>query len=165
MNKAVILLGSNIGDSQGHLINALQLLADSVGEIVAKSGVYQTQPWGNTDQASFLNLLIILETSLSPEKLMEALLSIENQMGRQRITKWEPRIIDLDIIYFNDWIINSEHLSIPHPLMQERKFVLAPLVQILPDFMHPVLGMDSKSLLMACSDESEISLLATNGIA
>jgi 2-amino-4-hydroxy-6-hydroxymethyldihydropteridine diphosphokinase len=163
MNKAVILLGSNIGDSHDYLIQALQFIADYAGNIVAQSGIYQTEPWGNTNQASFLNQLIILETELSPENLMEELLRIENQMGRLRVTKWEPRIIDLDIIYFNDWIINSDLLTIPHPLMQERKFVLAPLAQVLPDFIHPLLGKNSMNLLSNCSDDSEIRLLKADG--
>ncbi len=152
MNTAVILLGTNKGDMQLNLENAKKHVSDEVGKIFEVSSIYKTDPWGNKDQADFLNQIIVVSTALNASELIKTLLEIESQMGRERKVKWEPRLIDLDIIYFNDDIIQEPNLTIPHKHLHERRFVLKPLAEILPDMVHPVFGKKNKELLEALTD-------------
>jgi 2-amino-4-hydroxy-6-hydroxymethyldihydropteridine diphosphokinase len=157
MNQAVLLLGSNIGDRKKKLTDTVRMIEEKAGLIMKKSQLYETAPWGNTDQDPFYNQVIVIETILKADELMQVLLQIEIDQGRVRNQKWEPRIIDIDILYFNDEVIREDHLLIPHPLLQERRFVLVPLAEVLPDFVHPVLKINSLRLLERCEDTGVVT--------
>jgi 2-amino-4-hydroxy-6-hydroxymethyldihydropteridine diphosphokinase len=139
-------LGSNIGDREAHLREAIRRL-ESTGKLRSLSSIYETEPVEFTDQPQFLNCAVALETSSTPEQLMLQLLTIEKAMGRQRIQKKGPRTIDLDILFFGDEIVDTPGLTIPHPAMQHRRFVLEPLAEIAPDAMHPGLRKTVRELL------------------
>ncbi|MGA2347660.1 MAG: 2-amino-4-hydroxy-6-hydroxymethyldihydropteridine diphosphokinase [Candidatus Sulfotelmatobacter sp.] len=150
-NLAHLSLGSNVGDREQQLRDAIARL-ENVGRVVAVSSFYETEPVEFTDQAWFLNCVVALETTATAEKLMSALLEIERQMGRQRVQKKGPRTIDLDILLFrdpltDDAVIDSPALTIPHPAMHRRRFVLQPLAEIAPEARHPVLKKTIRELL------------------
>ena len=147
-----ILLGSNLGNRVLFLNLAKDLLKEYVGDIVGLSSIYETEAWGKTDQPSFLNQLIVYKTDLCPEKLLECCLTIEKDLGRERIEKWGSRIIDIDILYYENQIVSTKKLKIPHPEIQNRRFVLTPLVEICNDFIHPKLHKTQKLLLLECKD-------------
>ena len=131
-------LGSNIGDRETHLRDAIRRL-EAVGRVAAVSSFYETEPVEFTDQAWFLNCAVALETAKIPEQLIVALLEIEREMGRRRTQKKGPRTIDIDILLFGDAVIDMPALTVPHPAMQQRRFVLEPLAEIAPDARHPLL--------------------------
>lgn len=155
---AYLSTGSNVGESARHLATALKLINSSAGKVLHASALYKTEPWGNKEQEPFLNQAIQIETALSAHELMQSLLSIESLMGRVREKKWEPRIIDIDILFYDNEVIQDE-LKIPHPLLQERRFVLEPLVEIAPGLMHPVLHKTITQLLAECADNSVVEKL------
>ncbi len=155
--KVIILLGTNVGDRLKNLSKAKELIAIE-NPISNQSRIYETAAWGNTNQDHFLNQAIQIETNFSAIELLEHLLGIENQMGRKRLIKWEPRIIDLDIIYYDSLIIQMDNLVIPHPELTNRAFVLKPLVDIIPDFIHPILQQNNKQLLLQCIDKLPVTL-------
>jgi 2-amino-4-hydroxy-6-hydroxymethyldihydropteridine diphosphokinase len=144
-NLVYLSLGSNVGDREAHLQEARARLAE-VGRVVAESSFYETEPVEFTQQPWFLNGALALETSKTPGELMAAILRIEEEMGRQRVQKKGPRTIDIDILLFGDTIINSPELTIPHPAMQQRRFVLEPLAEIAPEVIHPVLKKTIREL-------------------
>jgi 2-amino-4-hydroxy-6-hydroxymethyldihydropteridine diphosphokinase len=132
--EAAIGLGGNVGDKRGNLDRAVERLAAVPGvRLVARSGYYRTEPWGFTDQDWFLNACVAVETTLAPEALLAACLAVEQELGRRRAERWGPRIIDLDILYFDDLTLDEPGLEVPHPRLLERAFVLAPLAEIRPD--------------------------------
>lgn len=139
-------LGSNVGDREHHLRDAIARL-ETKGRIVSVSSFYETEPVEFTDQAWFLNCAVALETTETPEQLMAALLHLEQEMGRQRIQRKGPRTIDIDILLFGDTILDSPALTIPHPAMQQRRFVLQPLAEIAPEARHPALKKTVRELL------------------
>lgn len=139
-------LGANLGDRESHLRDAIGRLA-SVGVVQSVSSLYETQPVEFTDQPWFLNCAVALETSASPTRLMQQLLEIEKAMGRQRVQKKGPRTIDIDILLIGDLVMNTLDLTIPHPAMQYRRFVLEPLAEIAPSAMHPLLRKTTEELL------------------
>lgn len=153
----IILLGSNLGDRLANLQQAIASIA-SFSTILQQSNIYQTAAWGNTDQADFLNQAIEIQTNQTAENLMHALLAIESQMGRVRLQKWEPRIIDLDIIFYESAIHSTDFIQIPHPEMQNRAFVLKPLLDLIPNFEHPILKQTISQLWEKCPDQLEVSL-------
>ena len=153
----IILLGSNLGDRLANLKQAIAAIA-SFSTILQQSNIYQTAAWGNTDQADFLNQAIEIQTQQTAENLMHALLAIESQMGRVRLQKWEPRIIDLDIIFYESEIHTTDFIQIPHPEMQNRAFVLKPLLDLIPNFEHPILKQSISQLWEKCPDQLEVSL-------
>ena len=147
-HKAYIGIGSNMGNKEENLKSAIKYVNDSENiEVTKESSFMLTKPWGYTDQDDFLNCVIEVETILEPEELMDVLLNIEEMLKRERIVRWGPRTIDLDILLYDDLITNNEKVIIPHPRMHEREFVLRPLNEIAPYFMHPVLNKRIYSLL------------------
>ena len=138
LNLAYLSLGSNMGDRETHLHEAIARL-QSEGRVVSVSSFYETEPVEFTEQAWFLNCALTLETTRTPQQVMSAILTIEQEMGRQRIQKKGPRMIDIDILLFSDQIIDSPDLTVPHPAMQNRRFVLEPLAEIAQGVRHPVL--------------------------
>jgi len=159
MPSAVLSLGTNIGNKLQNLSEARQQLLNLPGSLLKASSVYETAPWGNSQQALFYNQVIEIETDLTPDELMEGILNIEQKMGRIRMKKWEPRIIDIDILFYNDEVIERENLHIPHQHLHERKFILEPLKEILPDLLHPVLNLTTSELLSRLQDELKVEKL------
>jgi 2-amino-4-hydroxy-6-hydroxymethyldihydropteridine diphosphokinase len=141
-------LGSNLGEREHHLRDAIARL-ETEGRMVSVSSFYETEPVEFTDQAWFLNCAVALETTASPQQLITAILNMERDMGRQRIQKKGPRIIDIDILLFGDQIVDSPALTIPHPAMHHRRFVLEPLAEIAPEARHPALKKTIRELLQA----------------
>ncbi len=137
---AYVALGSNLGDREANLHQALELLAGHGAEVCAVSSFIETEPYGVTDQPGFLNGACMVRTELEPEKLLRLLLDIEREMGRVRLRRWGERNIDLDLILYEDRIINTEELKLPHPDMQNRDFVLLPMAELAPEAVHPLLG-------------------------
>jgi 2-amino-4-hydroxy-6-hydroxymethyldihydropteridine diphosphokinase len=147
MPKVVYLsLGSNVGDRENHLREAIQRL-ETAGHVVSVSSFYETEPVEFTEQGWFLNCAVALESAKTPEQLMAAVLQIEREMGRRRTQNKGPRNIDIDILLFGDAVIDSTELSIPHPAMQQRRFVLEPLAEIVPEAWHPVAKKTVRELL------------------
>lgn len=159
MNTAYLLLGGNQGNVNENLSKSIDLITLNAGKIVKKSSVYRTKAWGYTQQPDFLNQALHISTPLSPFELLDALLDIEKQIGRIRTNeKWTERTIDIDIIFYNDNIISEERLKIPHPFMQERKFVLIPLAEIAEKVIHPVFKKSVSELNYACTDSLDVIL-------
>jgi 2-amino-4-hydroxy-6-hydroxymethyldihydropteridine diphosphokinase len=138
-HHAYLGLGSNLGDRAANIARAVQLLSDA-GRMLAVSSLYETEPWGIRDQPMFLNAACLLETDLSPEQLFGAIKTIEHDMGRVPTVRWGPRLIDIDILLYDDVVLSLPDLIIPHPRLHERSFVLIPLREIAADVVHPVLG-------------------------
>jgi 2-amino-4-hydroxy-6-hydroxymethyldihydropteridine diphosphokinase len=161
MNRAILSLGSNMGDRHHHLERAIRELDKHNCRILKHSSVYETAAWGNEKQGNYYNEVLEIETKLSAQQLMQLILQIEQSMGRVRKEKWEPRIIDIDILFFNDEIIHSANLSIPHPHLQERRFVLIPLNEILPELIHPILKKTISVLLNELNDSLEVKKIST----
>ena len=158
MNKAYLLLGSNIDDRPDNLKKARELLQKDVGKIIECSEIYETAAWGNMDQPVFLNQVLIIETILSAEETMRKILFIEKKMGRVRTEKNASRIIDIDILFYNKEVIKTRNLTIPHPEIQNRNFVLYPLNELIPKFEHPVLNRPIHELFLECSDTLAVKL-------
>ena len=147
MSAVYIGIGSNLGDRYRNCLRAIELLRQNGLFVTKQSSMYETEPWGVTEQPEFVNMAVETETDLAPMRLLEMLKKIEKEMGRQDSMRWGPRIIDLDILLYNDIILNTDSLTIPHPLMHEREFVLGPLSELAGDFIHPVLKKSIRALL------------------
>lgn len=156
MKEVFLLLGSNVGDTIRHLDTARQLLLEEVGALSRSSSLYRTKAWGITDQPDFLNQVISLTSPYPPLEILDRILSIEKKMGRHRLVKWGERIIDIDILYYNHQIVDYQNLKIPHPLLQERNFALVPLVEIAPNFVHPVFLLSNAELLAQSADPLDV---------
>lgn len=151
MEQVFIALGSNLGDRQNNLDRALEALGATV-RLTVRSSVYETDPAYVTDQPVFLNMVIAGETGLSAEPLLSELKRIEDELGRVPTRRNGPRVIDLDILYYGDQVMETDRLIVPHPRIAERLFVLEPLVEIAPEMRHPVLKMTTRELLERLKD-------------
>ena len=157
-----VLLGSNLGDRELLVNQACKMMGKRCGEIVAKSRLYESEPWGFQAEHWFLNQVVELKTSLSPDALMTELLAIEKELGRDRTTPHEgyvSRPIDLDILYFGDKIIETQLVTAPHPRLHQRRFTLLPLCDVAPDFVHPILKKTNLQLLDECQDTGIVKTL------
>jgi 2-amino-4-hydroxy-6-hydroxymethyldihydropteridine diphosphokinase len=160
MNRAYLVIGGNLGEREQHLATARGLIAAQCGQLVATSALYETAPWGNNDQPAFLNQALELATTLNARQLIRRLLKVEKLMGRIREEKYGPRLIDIDIILFNDEKHNYHFLKLPHPEMQNRRFVLEPLAEIAAAIVHPVLKKTIAELLEECPDTLPVKKIA-----
>jgi dihydroneopterin aldolase/2-amino-4-hydroxy-6-hydroxymethyldihydropteridine diphosphokinase len=158
MMKNVFLgIGTNLGNREINLERAVTTIGLSIGTVVISSSIYQTEPWGFHSDEEFLNMVVKIETDLSPFVLLERILSIESVMGRVRGPEhFSSRLIDIDILLYADMIINEENLKIPHPLLQERRFVLVPFCEIAHEVIHPVLKKTIGELLEECKDRGVV---------
>jgi 2-amino-4-hydroxy-6-hydroxymethyldihydropteridine diphosphokinase len=147
-----LLLGTNLGEPLKNLQAAKQQVAEKIGEILRVSSLYKTAAWGKMEQPDFFNQVIEIKTALDPVFLLDKILAIETWMGRKRIEKWGPRIIDIDILFFHQATIDTATLTLPHPGIPERKFTLMPLAELAPHFWHPVLRKSIQTLLLECQD-------------
>jgi|SRR6185437_906241 len=143
-----------------NLVSAKNLIAKLAGEIIKESSVYETAPWGNTDQDNFLNQALLVDTKLTPPDLLKCLLDIEKKMGRERIEKWGPRLIDIDILYYNVDVLYKDDLKIPHPYMQDRRFALVALNELSPEWIHPLLHKTAAQMLEECKDNGWVKTYA-----
>lgn len=161
MNVAYLCLGGNLGDREALLKAAIEEIKKRVGEVSAISGIYETEAWGVTNQQAYLNVCVEVNTQQTSEQLITSLLSIESDLGRKRDVyhTYEPRTIDLDILFFNDEILELNHLVVPHPRLHLRKFVLIPLNDIAPNYVHPVFQKTITELLNECQDNSDVKLI------
>jgi len=159
MHHIFLGLGSNMGDREGYLKEAVDRISMNIGEILKVSSVYETEPWGFEADNKFLNMVVEVLTKHPPSVVLGAILMIETQLGRIRTERqYSSRVIDIDILFYDVIIINEIKIKIPHPYLHERKFVLVPLNEIASDFIHPVLKQSVGSLLNSCEDRSEVRL-------
>jgi len=156
MSTAHLLIGGNLGNRKENLSKAVSLINEQCGALTRSSSIYETEAWGKTDQPSFLNQALEISTSLNARQLMRKVLQIEEEMGRVRKEKLGPRIIDIDILLFENEIHDLRFLKIPHPEMQNRRFVLVPLAEINSTLQHPVLKKTIAELLEECPDNLEV---------
>ena len=149
-------IGSNLGDKRDNCLKAIDRINELPGcRVMAQSGFYLTEPVGVKGQDWYLNCVIALSTDMSAQDLLKRLLAIEADMGRERKGRWDPRLIDLDILLFGNEVIDEKGLQVPHPLMHLRRFVLVPMVFLAPDLIHPVLGKTMVELLSISSEEAQ----------
>ncbi len=140
MINVFLLLGSNLGDRQMYLGQAISYIENDIAPVVKASSVYETQSWGKTDEPDYLNQVIMLQTDMPAAAILERILAIEKRLGRQREEKWGSRTIDIDILFYGDEIINEPGLLVPHPRLHERRFTLEPLAELAPELVHPLLN-------------------------
>ncbi|HEX5027043.1 MAG TPA: 2-amino-4-hydroxy-6-hydroxymethyldihydropteridine diphosphokinase [Agriterribacter sp.] len=159
MNKAYLLIGGNIGDRKKNLREAVNAILEQIGEVTQLSHLYETAAWGKPDQPSFFNQALTVITGLSELELLHSILNIEKQMGRHRLEKYGPRIIDIDILMYNNAVVDIPELKIPHPELVNRRFALAPLQEIAPALVHPALHKSIDQLLQACPDSLDVKKL------
>lgn len=159
-NIAYIGIGSNLGDKVKNCREAVERIAVAEEiELIGRSSLYRSEPWGNENQDWFVNAAIAIKTSLDPEGLLEHLRKVEEQLLKKKEERWGPRTIDLDILFFNDQVILTPGITVPHPFLHLRKFVLVPLQEICPDFIHPQRGLSVTELLERTGDEKEVVAL------
>ena len=156
MNITFLQTGTNLGDRSKNLEQANIKIEERIGKIIKLSSIYETEAWGVTAQPLFLNQVLLVETNLTVQEVLKTILNIELEMGRVRIQRWAERLIDIDILFFNKVIINQENLIVPHPRIQERNFVLKPLVEIASNLMHPIFNKTMTELLEESEDKLKV---------
>lgn len=157
MNKVFLGIGTNLGNRKANLKKAIEMIGEHIGKVIKSSSVYETAPWGFDSEDDFLNMVVLVETTETPAELMKKITTIESKLGRERNqNRYSSRIIDIDILLYDELVINENGLKIPHPLMHERRFVLVPLNELVPELIHPVKGKSIRVLLEECRDRSEI---------
>ena len=157
MNKVVLLLGSNLGDGQLLFQQVICLIDDRLGKLEMQSALYQSPPWGFEHENDFINQVLIMNTEKDAEQVLQSCLQIEVDLGRKRIEQgYGARTIDIDVLFVNDEVMETESLVLPHPRLHLRKFTLLPLVDLIPDFVHPILQKSIQELLVTCDDNSEV---------
>ncbi len=149
-------IGSNINDRAAYLINARKAIQAQIGPILRASSIFETAAWGITNQPDFLNQALYLRTYLSPQDCLAATQRIETQLGRKRQINWGPRTIDIDLLFYDDLVLETDALQLPHPWLHQRQFVLAPLAEIAPDLLHPTLHKSIQELKATCRDEADV---------
>lgn len=159
LNEVYLHLGSNKNEPLKQILAAYAKIEEQIGQIAKFSQFYKTAAWGKEDQEDFINTAIFIKTSLEAKELLSAVLKIETELGRERQEKWGPRIIDIDILFFNQDIIQNSNLVIPHPRMTERNFVLIPLMEIAADYVHPQLNINVEDLYLNSRDDKHVILL------
>lgn len=157
MAKVYFLLGGNLFDREKYLSDAIQQMISRLGVLVCSSNIYETEPWGFEHELNFLNQVVIIKTCLPPLEILDITQQIERDLGRiRKKNQYSERTIDIDILFYEDEIIASDRLIIPHPRIQERLFALAPMSDVAPDFVHPRLGKSIKDLLSICPDPLKV---------
>lgn len=151
--EVFLLLGSNMGQRESNIMNAYDRIRSELGEELLSSKIYESAAWGKEDQQDFLNQVIKINTQFGPWELLQEIQKIEKEIGRERHEKWAERIIDIDILYFSDAILNAFDLEVPHPGIPNRKFTLVPLTEIAPEFLHPKLELSQLELLNKSDDK------------
>ena len=165
MNHAYLLTGGNLGDRAENLRQAEIWIGKMAGTIVKKSALYETAAWGSMRQPDYLNQAMLIETELPATELLTTLLQVEKQLGRLRQEKYGARVIDIDLLFFNNEIIHLPELSVPHPQLQNRRFVLVPMAEIAPQLIHPLLQKSISTLLTNCTDPLDVKkFYATSGV-
>lgn len=153
--EVVLCLGGNKGNREKLLSQAISLLTQYF-KVKRLSHIYETAAWGGVAKGDFLNQVAVIATDLQPEEVLDQIQQIEMDLGRTRFEPWGDRTMDIDILFFGDEIVNTDRLKVPHPFISDRKFVLIPLAEVMPDFVHPVLKENIVTLLEACEDLSEV---------
>jgi 2-amino-4-hydroxy-6-hydroxymethyldihydropteridine diphosphokinase len=160
MNKVVLLLGSNLGDSQLLFSRAMDLLKDRVGAVGETSSLYESTPWGFVHENDFLNQVAVVQTALAPLQILKECLQIETDLGRERKGQgYVARTIDIDLLFVDDVVMKTKDLTLPHPRLQLRRFTLLPLIELMSNFVHPELNKTMRVLLQDCEDHSEVRKL------
>ena len=160
INQLFLSLGGNLGNTREIFEGAYPLIEKKIGKISVYSSIYQTEAWGPIPQADFLNQVILVSTSLAPQACLAEMLAIEKEFGRERKERWGPRTLDLDILYYSDVTIAEADLTIPHPRIAERKFILIPLAEIAPSFHDPLSRKTMLELVDSCTDTSHVNRFA-----
>lgn len=159
MESVYLLLGSNLGNRLENIHRAHQQISRLVGTVITASLVYKTAAWGKTDQPDFYNQVVVVETGLSPHQVLECIHRIEKNLGRIRAEKWGTRILDIDILFFGNKVLDESDLQVPHPGIADRKFTLIPLNEISPHLIHPLYGKTITELLQVCTDPLPVEVL------
>lgn len=158
--RIFLLLGANLGDRRHTLVDALEQITQRVGPVISASSFYETAPWGVTDQPSYLNQVLEVRSLLAPHAVLTTILDIERLLGRVRLERWGARLVDIDLLYYDQQMIDTPDLTVPHPRLHLRRFTLAPLAEIAPEFLHAGLQKSNRQLLEECEDDSEVVRLS-----
>jgi 2-amino-4-hydroxy-6-hydroxymethyldihydropteridine diphosphokinase len=161
MQRTVFLcIGGNLGEREANLEEALDFIDFNLGDVIAASAIYESEPWGMTDVPNFLNQVLQIQSELSDKELLEEIAELEEFFGRERSSEgYVSREMDIDVLFIDQEIIETETLRVPHPKMSERRFVLEPLAEIAPDFIHPELKKSIQELLASCADKGQVTRL------
>jgi 2-amino-4-hydroxy-6-hydroxymethyldihydropteridine diphosphokinase len=155
MPRVFLSIGSNLGSREENCLKAVDALSREGIKVIKVSGVYHTRAWGYKDQPDFVNIAVECFTNLPPETLLKKIKAIERALGRKETFRWGPRVVDIDILFYGEEVIETEQLKVPHPYIAERDFVLLPMAEIAPGFVHPVLKKDMKTLLGELNEKGQ----------